>query len=132
MRPPATTDHPSPLRPAFEVDLLGQLRHPLPVVWLSVLIDRRPPRRFLKAVQGLANGLAERIAEREANHGPAARIGEVVARAGRVRAREVSPFERAERHLLEREIEQLEVILSVVGAGIPGPVLSDGVCEVWV
>ena len=51
----------------------------------------------------------------------AAGVGEIVARAGRIRTREDLPVERARRQLLERQIQQLEVILGVVRTSVPRP-----------
>ena len=44
-----------------------------------------------------------------------------MAGAGRIRAREDLPVQRALGQLLEREIQQREVVLGVVRAGVPGP-----------
>ena len=121
MRALAPADQPGALRPVGEVDLAGQLGHPRSLARLAVLIDRRLPRRFRQGNERFADGLGERIAEREADVALAAGVGEIVAGAGGIRAREDLPVQRAPRQLLEREIQQREVILGVVRAGVPWP-----------
>jgi hypothetical protein len=116
----ASADQPGPLGPVGEVDLPGQLGDARPVPRLAVLIYR-PPKSILKHCQRFAHRLVERIAEREANVTPAAKIGELVAGAGGVRASEDLAVKRTLGQLPERQVERLAVILGVVGARISRP-----------
>jgi len=67
----------------------------------------------------LADWVGERIAKRETDRGLAAGVSEIVAGAGRIRAREDLAVQHALRQLLKRQVKQREVILSVVRAGVP-------------
>ena len=61
------------------------------------------------------------VPEREAHARLAARVGERVAGAGGFRARQDRPVKRLGRELLERELEQLKMVIGVVGARVAGP-----------
>jgi hypothetical protein len=61
------------------------------------------------------------VAERELDVAVAARRREVVARTSRVGAREDHAVQRLLGQLLKRQLQSLEVIIGVVGAGVPGP-----------
>ena len=121
MRALAPADQPGSRRPLGQLDLARQLGDPRPVTRLAVLVDRRLPRRFVERQQGLAHRLGERIAEREADPGLAAGVGEIVACASRIGAGEDVPVERALGQLLERQVQQPQMVLRVVRAGVPGP-----------
>jgi hypothetical protein len=78
----------------------------------------------------LVHALLYRSAEGQPDSGFAARVGQRVAGAGRVRAREDRTVERVGRELLERQLEQLQVIVGVVGARVAGPqAVRPSVCE---
>ena len=103
------------------VDLPCQLANPRSVTRLAVLIDRRPPRRFGQPEQRFADWLGERIPERKADAGLAARLGEIMAGSGRIRAREYLPVQCARWQLLERQVQKRKMILGVVRASVPRP-----------
>jgi hypothetical protein len=69
-------------------------RHTRTVAGLVVAVDRRPPRGFGQRQDRIAHALVDRVAEGEPDGGFAARVGQRVAGAGRVRAREDRPIQR--------------------------------------
>ena len=106
----ASADQAGAVRPLGEVDRAGQLAHPRPVALLAVTVDRRPPRRFLNRPKRLADRLGERIAQRESDPRLAAGVGEIVARASRIRPGHDVAVQRAVGELLERQVQQPEVV----------------------
>jgi len=69
----------------------------------------------------LVHALLYRSAEGQPDSGFAARVGQRVAGAGRVRAREDRPIQRLAGELLERQLEQVQVVGGVVDAGVARP-----------
>lgn len=120
MRALAADDQAGALRPGVERELIGEFGHPGALARLPVAVDRRPPRPLGQPQYRLAHPLVHRVAEREAHVGLAASVGQRVAGAGRVRARENRAVQRLRRELLERQLEQFDVIGGVVGAGVAG------------
>jgi hypothetical protein len=94
MRTFAADDQARPLRPGVEREVVGQLGHPRTVARLVVAVDRRPPRGFGQGQDRIAHARVDRVAEGEPDGGFAARVGQRVAGAGRVRAREDRPIQR--------------------------------------
>lgn len=90
----APADQPGPIRPVGEVDLASQFGHPRAVARLAALADRRPPGGFLERKQGFAHRFGELVAKREPDPRLPAGVGEIMARASRIRARQDVPIKR--------------------------------------
>jgi hypothetical protein len=88
--------------------------------WLSPSIAGRHAA-FGQRQDRLAHALLDRVAEGEPDGGFAARVGQRVAGAGRVRAREDRPHPAPRGELPERQLEQVQVVGGVVGAGVAWP-----------
>src|ERR1700677_2008954 len=84
----AAADQPGALRPAVQVHQARELRHPCPVAWLAVLVDRWCPSVLGKGEDLLADRLVDRVAQREADAALPAAGRESVTGAGGVRAGE--------------------------------------------
>ena len=106
----APTDQPGCGGPGPEVNVRGQLGDPGALALPAVLVERGLPRLLVEGQDRFADRFADRVAQREANLRLAARIGEVVTRAGAVGAGEdlAIKYRRGER--LQRELKHIDVI----------------------
>ena len=117
----AADDQARPLRPGVQRDVAGQLGHPGALARVPVGVDRQQPRHLGRGEDRLAHPGIDGVAEREAHARLAACVGERVAGAGGIRAREDRPVKRLQQELLERELEHLKMVIGVVGTGVAGP-----------
>ena len=117
----APADQPGPLGPALQIHAAAQLGDPCALAHLAVAVQGRAPGVLGQREDRLAQRLLDRVAQREADARLATGIGEVVACAGGVRAREDLPIQRAARQLLERQLECLQVVGSAARRGVPQP-----------
>ena len=69
----APADQPRALRPAFEVDVVGQLGDPRAVSRLPVSVDRSRPCLLPQGEDRVAGPLVDRVAKRETDPGLPAR-----------------------------------------------------------
>jgi hypothetical protein len=115
----AAHDHAGAVGPARRLQGVGDLGHPRALPGPAILADRRPPRRFGQREDRLADRLGEVEAHHEADARGAQLVAEFVRGAGAVGAHhDLRLFDDRPRQLLEREVDNLDVIGGGVGAGV--------------
>ena len=114
MRPFATGDQPSALRPWRQVQTVGELGNPRPVPKLAVAVNRPHPLGLLSFEDLLADRLIDGVADREADPGVVAVRRERMRAATDISADQHVPREVVPRQLAQREFKDLEVILGGV------------------
>src|SRR5665213_1183596 len=117
----AAADQPGAIRPGIQVHQASELRHPRPVAWLAILVDRGSPSVLAESEDLLTHGVVDRVAQRETDAALPAAGREGVTGPGGIRAGENLTVQGTLRELLQRELQHIQVILGVVRAGAPRP-----------